>query len=185
VSRPDLSDRVLRALRRGSGVALVRRATGSPRCRARNCPGTVATPGPSTTPLQPELLGVHPLVLQQRPPVDGQPLENILVRQPPVTTVAPILAPRVPDEECPSGRGAGSRVLDLHAVVVAHRHHRVAAQGYVAGAREGHAAQRLRLLDAPVGSETEHRGQSRGDEPLDPLEQHSPLGARRVEAEVL
>lgn len=43
--------------------------------------------------------GVHPLVLEERPPVDRQPLENVIVGQPAVPLISPSGSPRVPYEE--------------------------------------------------------------------------------------
>src|SRR5262245_5169522 len=90
----------------------------------------VSPPLPSSIgpPLQLEVAGVDPLLFQEGPPVDGQALEDALVRQPPIAAVTPAGAPGVADLQRPRRRRAArAGVGDLLAVVVAHRHDRMAA----------------------------------------------------------
>src|SRR5450830_1535283 len=109
-----------------------------------------------------EVSGVDPLCLDERPPVHGELLLDVGIREPSVACLAPPRAPGVPDQEG-TGRLLPRRVavLDLAAVVVAHRHDSVAAHELVTCERNGDLPGCRSLVDAAVDREAEHRWQPR------------------------
>src|SRR5262249_6708585 len=114
--------------------------------------------------------GIRPPHVEHRPKIQSDGSQNIFIRHPTVTGIAPVPAPGISDEYRTGGGGIGCRVRDLSLIVVPYRDHRMTPRrktGKPPLGREGNYAGLNHLVKRCKTPKAKHRRYACSQEPLD------------------